>query len=563
MIDPDEDVPPRLDPPPEEAPDEVPQDPPDEASVPPGEASVPPGERLQRRVAVLIMVVTLLGAVFAFLQTTASNRTARATRRADTAAVEAMAQVATAASHISAEDRLWALAYEDAVTGFSLLASGDEVAAAAHFASRDALLTHSDLAAYQTAAGVDRARFVEEALAPSYRAAEYQKAYAAERDGWGAKGGAFVAMVTVLAVALFLLGLSRTSVAANSGTLLAGSGAALAAVAVVWGLVVLARPVPAASDEAIAAYVDGRVAFNALAWETDPGRLEEGMSRAEAAFTAALEARPGYFDAYLGRAAARFRLDFLGPAGPDGSEGARDDLVRALALNPLDAVAWGNLGAARFWLGDLEGAGEATRRALELDPDDLVFNMNLALFLTMEGDTAAFAEQWEAVAALATGDDMPAWLRTYAFAKFAEVVEEAAGRFPEQAAALAAFREQVVRLDHQIGVAKRFYGAGTPAPVATEAAAPAFTLSEDGTRLVATFAVTGAVEGQSWLWRTYRGGWEDATLSGEPQAWAFGVPDEPALTITLNPPGGFAAGVAVRVELFFEGSLVQAGEFTP
>ena len=40
-------------------------------------------------------------------------------------------------------------------------------------------------------------------------------------------------------------------------------------------------------------------------------------------------------------------------------------------------MAWGDLGAARFWLGDLEGAGEATRRALELDPDDLIFNLNL------------------------------------------------------------------------------------------------------------------------------------------------------------------------------------------
>jgi hypothetical protein len=75
--------------------------------------------------------------------------------------------------------------------------------------------------------------------------------------------------------------------------------------------------------------------------------------------------------------------------------------------------------------------------------------------------------------------------------------------------------------------------------------------------------VTGAAEGQSWLWRTYRGGAEDAALSAEPQAWAFGVPDEPALTITLDLPGGFAAGVPVRVEVFFEGNLVQAGEFAP
>jgi len=254
VIDPDEDTPPRLEPPA----DEIPGPPPDDAVA-------PPGEGLQRRVAVLIMAVTLVGAVFAFLQTTASNRTAAATRRADNAAVEAMARVATAASRISSEDRLWALAYENSIIGFSLAAAGDEVAAAAHFASRDALLGYSDLVAYQVGGVVDRARFVEETLAPSYRAAEYQKAYAAERDGWGSKGGAFVALVTVLAVALFLLGLSRTSVAAASGTLLAGAGAALAAVALLWGLVVVARPVSDTSHVAIADFGGGRVAIKSKA----------------------------------------------------------------------------------------------------------------------------------------------------------------------------------------------------------------------------------------------------------------------------------------------------------
>ena len=226
-------------------------------------------------------------------------------------------------------------------------------------------------------------------------------------------------------------------------------------------------------------------------------------------------------------------------------------------------MAWGDLGAARFWLGDLEGAGEATRRALELHPGDLTFNLNLALFLAMTGDPAALEEQWAAVSALAAGDDVPSWLRTYNFARFDEVLVLASGRFPEYAAALDPLRERAKRLDHQIGVGKRFYDTATPAPVTVEAAAPAFTLSEDGTRLVATFTVTGAAEGQSWLWRTYRGGAEDAVLSAEPQAWSFGVPDEPALTITLDLPGGFGAGVPVRVEVFFEGYLVQAGEFTP
>ena len=528
-----------------------------------------PDDRRPRRVAVLIMVVSLVGGIFAFLQTTSSNQAARATRRADIAAAEAMARLATGAGRIAAESRIWSLAYEDALVAVSLTGAGGDEAAAeaqAYDASRRALLAYTDLALPENLkpdGSVDWSGFVEEALAPSYRAAEYQKAYGAERDGWSAKGGAFVAMVTVLAVALFLLGLSRTSVAADSGGLLVGAGTGLALLAAIWGLIVLARPVAAPSEEAIEAYVEGRVAFNSVVVESDAGLLVDGLTRAEEAFGRAIAARPGYFDAYLGRGTARFRLDFVNPEGPLGSAGARDDFARAVTLNPQDAVAWGDLGAARFWLEDLQGAGDATRRALELNPGDLTFNMNLALFLTVTGDAAALEEQWGLVAAIAAGDDLPSWLRTYIFSRFDEVLVLAEDRFPEQAAVLEPLRERALRLDHQIGVAKRWYGTGTPAPVAVAAATPAFTLSEDGTRLVATFAVTGAAEGQSWLWRTYRGGVEDVTLSAEPQAWAFGTPDEPALTITLDLPGGFAAGVPVRVELFFEGNLVQAGEFTP
>ena len=124
--------------------------------------------------------------------------------------------------------------------------------------------------------------------------------------------------------------------------------------------------------------------------------------------------------------------------------------------------------------------------------------------------------------ALAAGDDLPTWLRTYTLTRFAEVLSLAAGRGADYAAAVP-YRERLVRLDHQVGVAKRFFGTATPPPV-TCRIAPVVHPLWDGARLVAVFAVTGVAEGQPWLWRTYRGGVEDATLSAEPQPWAFGPP---------------------------------------
>ena len=217
MIDPDEDTPPRLEAPPDEPPPM-------------------PGERLQKRVAVLIMVVTLLGAVFAFLQTAAANRAARATRLADTAAVEARARLARggAGSRRSGASGRWPTR-----TGWPPVslagAGGDEAAAVgrAYQASREALLAYTDLARPEYHGPRERGLVAvrEETWPPPTRPPSTRRPTPPNPDAWGAKGGSFVAVITVLAVALFLIGLSRTSVAAASGGLLVGAGAALAAVA--------------------------------------------------------------------------------------------------------------------------------------------------------------------------------------------------------------------------------------------------------------------------------------------------------------------------------------------
>ena len=48
--------------------------------------------------------------------------------------------------------------------------------------------------------------------------------------------------------------------------------------------------------------------------------------------------------------------------------GAIEDLTRAVGLAPRDAVAWGNLAAARLNGGDLASAARDAERAVEIDP---------------------------------------------------------------------------------------------------------------------------------------------------------------------------------------------------
>jgi tetratricopeptide (TPR) repeat protein len=540
---------------------------PGQLEEPPPPPPDPGGESLSRRVAVLIMVVTLLGSVFAFLQTSASNRAALAARRSETAAVEAMGRQARGGGHIAVEQQISAQVFEEWYMADSLLGSpsAGEVAAAlalALDAQRLATIPYSDLVDYQREDGsVDWGRFVEETLAPSYRAAEYQLAYAEERQEWGAKAGAYVAVVTVLAVALFLIGLSRT-VAPGSGGPLVAAGAALAAVVALSGFVVFLRPVVPPSAEAIDAYVAGKVAFNAVLWEADPELVRPELAEASEAFTRAIEIRPDYANAYGGRGVTLFRLDLLAPGGPVGSAQAAADFARVVIDNPLDAVAWGNLGAARFWLGDLEGAGEATRRALGIDPEDPTFNLNLGLFLSLTDDEEGYPAQLGRIEQVLTADDVPTWLRRYLFRSSTEVLDLAAEYRPEMRAAVQRFREDLLRLDHQIAVGKQYFGSATPAEIEAAVSPLSFVLSEDRTLLSVAFDATGVVAGQRWLWRTYRDGEEDPTLSHEPEVWPFAVPDQ-QVTITLTDATGFAAGVTVRVEVFIEGNLLQAGEFTP
>lgn len=509
-----------------------------------------------RWVAVLIMVVTLLGALFAFVQNAASNRAAAAARRSDAAAVEAEAEAVRAAQRLGAQWRVWTLAAEELQvalalgwseeSGASALAAGYQAAAKATGALAGIDLEGDFGPVWQT--------LFEDTWAETARAGEFQKAYAAERSGWGAKGSQYVAVTTVLAVALFLLGLSRTSVGAHSGRLLVWSGLAVAGAASIWGLVVLARPVASPSPEAIDAYVEGQVALGSALTVEDLGKAED-------AFTRALAARPGYADAYFGRGLARGQIALVGEGGPQGSAGARADFERVVALDSLNQVAWGNLAVARLRLGDPEGAVVAGRRAVDIQPDDPSANLHLAAFLLLSGDTGGYEVQLAVVRSLFGGGDVTDAMRAYLLNGTWQELEMAKAYLPDAAAA-ARGQEDLLRLDHQITVGREYFGTGLPAPVEAGVSPLGFTLSEDHTQLLVTFDATGVAADQRWLWRTYRAGVVEENLSPAPAPWPFAVPDGPG-SISLTAPEGFAAGVTVRVEVFLEGNLLQAGEYTP
>ena len=109
---------------------------------------------------------------------------------------------------------------------------------------------------------------------------------------------------------------------------------------------------------------------------------------------------------------------------------------------------------------------------------------------------------------------LPTWLRSYAFARFAEVLSLAAATGRSTPPPWGRYREDLVRLDHQIGVARRFFGTATPPPVAVVVSPLLLRpLARTAPSWWSPSPPTGVAEGQRWLWRTYRGGVEDAILS--------------------------------------------------
>lgn len=540
------------------------------APPPPPQAEPPSSDEMtdpiQRLVAVLIIAVTLVGAVFAFLQTQAGNRETSAGREAQTASLRSMALLIQGSRQINqsevaydaSTDHGWLrFSYDletenpDENVGYAGVLGRVHLAAEEELAKNSAIL-QDEMYAPKTEGGLlDWSQFYEDRYRGSYASAEFEKAWGRERDGWSAKGSQYVTVITVFAVALFLLGLTLT-VPGNARRPFLGMGTVVAIIAAIWGVTIFARSVQSPSPVAINAYVDGIVEENAAA------SVEE-YETAVGHFTRAIGARDDYQEAYVGRSGAYFSLDFLNPDGPQGTEPARDDLERAVELNPDDYLAWGNLGAVEFWLGDYESAGAATDRALELRPKNPTIVLNKAIFLKLENSEEAYDAHMARTRELFVS--LPELIRTFTLDRYQQVFDLGKKHRPEIADKVAEFEEDVLRMRHQIEVSLALNGDGTPPPVEATMGELEFDLEENDTKLLVSFDYEGMEDGQTWQYRTYVDGALDKDFTLEPEGWTFDVPDG-GLILTFTRPEGFDAGTAVRTEIFVEGNLLTAGTFT-
>lgn len=392
-----------------------------------------PRDRLAGQIAVIIAIATLVAAVAAFQQADTSEL-------ADDLRLEATRlglQAAASAQRGQAEAQVEYLVYLRSVeqrtsAGNALLrelyADSGSAEARRWQLERERWESLADATAASSAITPDAehgperdpsfpARYFARAAQESHRLNALQDAYNEQANLLDQRAAAYTAILAVLAVAVYLLGLTLAVREAllRRGFLTLGVG--LMVVAGGWTALTAVQDLAPIREEAAEAYAAARVELD-TAFDT-PGYLE-----AEALYDRAIELRPTYARAYVERASATIfaatpqRSGLVSLVPTEALRRGQADLLHAVSLGADTASIHGRLGFYHFLEGmqtgaadDLARSVEASRRAIELDAAEPVYHFNLAVALVAleRPDQAreAYAEAVRRVLYIGGDEDRP------------------------------------------------------------------------------------------------------------------------------------------------------------
>ncbi|HVM30130.1 MAG TPA: hypothetical protein VM305_05095 [Candidatus Limnocylindrales bacterium] len=377
------------------------------------------GDRFAGAIAVVIAVATLLAAVAGLLQAEAAELAEDDRLAATRSALEAAASAQRGQQLAQVEYQSYIAAVEQATSaGNAQLRSmlADE-GSGRH---RQLLLEHER---WQRLAEVSLAgseigrseeygpeqdptfprRYFAAAREESHRLNALQDAYNERANQIDERGAAYTAILAVLAVSVYLYVLSVAVSAAMLRRSFVAVASLMLAVAACWMGLTALQTAPDIREDAAAAYAAGRVA-------SETAHDSAGYADARRHFDRAIELRPSFGPAYLGRADAIFlgasqqRGGLVSLVPVDALRAARADTTRARELGLATAQVEGRLGFYAFaegiQTGDmsaLEASLAATTRALRLDPAEPVYWLNLGLVhLALERPTDAQAAYTDA-----------------------------------------------------------------------------------------------------------------------------------------------------------------------
>jgi tetratricopeptide (TPR) repeat protein len=505
-----------------------------------------PDTPFKRRTALAVAVLAFVGGLLGVGAGLAADRADAQGRDAQRAAVAAMADRSTAYAQFydvlggHTEVRGVQQRLEMARFRASLAPRGDDAAAAAEWEQAAGALQDLSLDLAGVPYSDQLTRYGSDLLLDP--AIEQLRAdAAAETAGsWGNKADRYVFGITLLAVALPLLGLSLT-VSPSARRPLVWAAALIAAGAVGVGAQTAVMPVVTTPDAAIRAVADGdRLA--AL------HRFDDAVD----AYTRALRARSDYTIAFRQRAGARIAaaspekdtlVYTVAVTSPEARRLAVEDLYRAMDADAPDYTVLLNQGANLFHLRAYAEGERLTRQALALNDELPLPWSNLGLFRAAQGDADGARRAYDAlVARIRQRPDAREQGEIYAVSR--TTLEMLAAMEPDKAGLALELEGRLVAAqsgtdaDRSAGSSPRIAG---------------LRLSSAGFQLVATYSHTGVPADAVLSWIPY-------TRQRPDQPWQqrwdltrfgrFGVAENGSSTTTLLDTLCPARGEQYRVDVW-------------
>lgn len=225
--------------------------------------------------------------------------------------------------------------------------------------------TTPDLYAYQADT------FLTEAIALSERF-ENQARLKAQ---WSDRASSYTVMLTLLALTLFVLGVS-TSSPRRVRTLFFAMGVVLAVGVLVWMLLTYFQPTTSYPDDAINAYARGYA-------ELYKGNSEKAVTE----FDHAIQLAPKYTNAFRERAFTKYLLG--------NNAGAAADFENARAAGDASSETASSLAFAYYLLGRFDEADRLNVQALGTSPNEMWIRFNYALGMLANGQTQNAQQEYD------------------------------------------------------------------------------------------------------------------------------------------------------------------------
>ncbi len=219
-------------------------------------------------------------------------------------------------------------------------------------------------------------RYYEDLHRQSYLEHERQLAATRESAHWGSKSSRYSAMLNMVAVALFLLGISLAI-----KTLVRNYLILVAFVMVIstiwWATEVQSEPVFATPEEAMERFVDGQILSN-IAYKATGAEKEALEAKALQNFDVAIKLDNRYADAYQWKGMTLLQTRLL-DADLTRNTQAAQSLERAVELGNDTSVVHTNLGWAYILTGKYPAAIAALNKAVQVEPTECQARLNLGL----------------------------------------------------------------------------------------------------------------------------------------------------------------------------------------